>query len=107
MHEANDPPLDALAARGVPDGLVDLVRRAMHKQRHFRYKSASHLLRGVDELALNLPPETILNRRVAEIVLRALDSAQAACERPDPTPELTTFDLIARRAREKRRRPDS
>lgn len=105
LHESAAPPWEELEAARVPDGVLDLVQRAMHKQRHFRHKSAGHLVRALDELGLRFGPEHVLARQIVERLMQAQGGSAAPPEAAPATPELTTFDLVARRAREKRGRP--
>lgn len=107
QHERGDVPLHVLSRRGVPDDAVDLVSRALHRQRFLRFKTAAHLSRALEELPIPEKREETLRMRLASAVgaARASRTAPAA---PQPanavsdSPSMTTFDLVAQRARQKR-----
>lgn len=102
-HQTQPPDLSLLHQLRLSEDLTDCVERALNKQRILRYKSAGHMLR-----ALEAAPETsratdALRRRVVDLVLacRARTTATAQIQPPDPGPA-NTYDLLARRAQQKR-----
>ncbi|HMQ16666.1 MAG TPA: serine/threonine-protein kinase, partial [Phycisphaerae bacterium] len=102
LHAAGELPLQRLRQRALPEALVEIIERALHKQRILRFKTAGHLLRALAEIPA-APAET-MRARVADIVTAAQQSPPAAdAGPPGPVPAHTTFDLIAQRAAEKRR----
>ena len=107
-HETREPPLWQLESRNVPEELCEIVARALRKQRFLRFKTAGHMLRALERIHVSDVHDDALRLRVAELV--AVSTAEADAARPraaEAPPAQTTFDLIARRARQKReQRPD-
>jgi serine/threonine protein kinase len=106
LHRTAPLALERLERRRVPAPLCEVVGRALHRQRILRYKTAAHLLRSLDDAAPP-PPGDQLSRRLADMVAAGLaggDASEARAE--ERTPAVTTFDLLARRAAEKRERRD-
>ena len=101
-HTSSPAPIEKLEQLKVPEPLCEVVRRALHKQRFMRYKSAGHLQRALMDAPVAGPPEDVLRRRVAGLVDGGIKGTRAATE--SQIPERTTFDLLARRAEEKRAR---
>lgn len=107
-HTAQEPPLWQLESRGVPEELCDIAARALHKQRFLRHKTAGHLLRAIERVRVPERRDETLRLHIAELVsARPGDTGvpdRALAEEP---PAKTTFDLIARRAQQKReQKPD-
>jgi serine/threonine protein kinase len=104
-HSVGDVPLHVLTARGVTQELTEIVRRSLHKQRMLRYKTAGHLLRALEAIAPR-GGEDALQHRLAELVLAGPGVGEPAPAREStPPPAQTTFDLVARRAAERRAAP--
>ncbi|MBW7907051.1 MAG: serine/threonine protein kinase [Phycisphaerae bacterium] len=102
LHAGGELPLQRLRPRALPEALVEIIERALHKQRILRFKSAGHLLRALAEIPS--APAEVMRARVADIVTAAQQIPRAAdAASPGPTVAHTTFDLIAQRAAEKRR----
>ncbi len=102
-HEQSEVPLERLAECGVPEKLMDVVERALHKRRIMRFKTARHLHRA---LAAHAPPpgqESLLRQRIANTINAPADGAstESSVSPSAPLPA-NTFDLVARRARRKR-----
>jgi serine/threonine protein kinase len=107
-HRVWQPPLWQLERHGVPEDLREVVGRTLHKRRFLRYKTAGHLLRVLERVTVPERRDEALRMRVAELV-SAWPGDAGSAEKPPamPSPAATTFDLIARRARQKReQRPD-
>jgi serine/threonine-protein kinase len=104
-HADHEPPLWRLEGLESSEALREIVARALHKQRFLRYKTAAHLLRALERVAGSGRREEALRMRVAELVsARPGENEARESPRTEPPPARTTFDLIARRAREKRER---
>lgn len=103
-HAVERPPTHLLAARGIPEELVDIVERALHKRRFLRYKTAAHLLRAIEAVQVPGPSDEVLRGRLADRVAARAAGGGGEAASPPPVAEMTTFDLIARKAREKRER---
>lgn len=123
LHERAEIPFEQLALRGgVDEAVCEVVRRATHKTRILRYKSAGHMLRALEPLS-RAGRDEALRLRVAEIVaaIPLADGpageadateggadATAGADRPPGRadlmsgPDATVFDLVARRAAAKR-----
>ncbi|RMF84358.1 MAG: serine/threonine protein kinase [Planctomycetota bacterium] len=101
MHERHDPPFELLRRRGVSDELCEMIGRALHKKRIMRYKTAGHLLRALDRIAESSATHAS-RARLAAAISALPRSKPAGSGRVDPDPAMTTFDLVARRARQKR-----
>jgi len=101
-HEVERPPTHLLHARGVPEELVDVVERALHKRRFLRYKTAGHLLRAIESVDVPSPPDDTLRRVLVDRVAARGGVARDAASAAAPPVAMTTFDLVARKAREKR-----
>ncbi len=106
-HDSAPPPLALLEARGVPDLLREVVERALHKQRVLRFKTATHMLRSLEEFDRPEKRVDALRSRLATVV--TAQQSQIPAEPLEPaarSPAITTFDLIAERARQKRQTRD-
>ena len=102
-HTAQEVPLWQLGNRRIPEALCEVVRRCLLKQRFLRYKTAGHLLRALEGVEVPERREETLRLRIAELVSARLDAAGAVKAEPAGKPAaMTMFDLVARRAREKR-----
>ena len=101
-HASSPAPIEKLEQLRIPESLCEVVRRSLHKQRFMRYKSAGHLLRALNDSPVSGPPEEVLRRRVASLVDGGIKGTHATTE--SSIPDRTTFDLLARRAGEKRAR---
>jgi serine/threonine-protein kinase len=100
-HTARTPPFHLLDHRGVPENVAEVVRRALHKQRIMRYKTAGHFMRALEDVRdEHLPDETLRSQLAGMINATA---GASAGDRSETSPAAhTTFDLIAERARAKR-----
>ncbi|MCH8252839.1 MAG: serine/threonine protein kinase, partial [Planctomycetes bacterium] len=103
QHRAGLQPVAALRERGVESALIDVVERAAHQDRLFRYKSARQFLRALD----GVKGSSVLAG--AEVELRAL-VARCASEAEEKTSSDQSgsdsgsyFDRLATLARMKRR----
>ncbi|MCH7704925.1 MAG: serine/threonine protein kinase [Planctomycetes bacterium] len=103
QHRAGLQPVEALRERGVDSALIDVVERAAHQDRLFRYKSARQFLRALD----GVKGGSVLAG--AEVELRAL-VARCASEAEEKTRSDQSgsdsgsyFDRLATLARMKRR----
>ncbi len=103
-HVGGSVPLHVLERRNVPVELCEVVRRALHKQRFLRYKTAGRFLQALEAIDVPGWREETQRLRAAEIVTaRPVDTPVAAPDKLPDLPVQTTFDLVARRAQEKRR----
>ena len=110
-HATEPPPLEQLEARGISEELRDIVDRAMHKRRIMRYKTAGHFLRALEDIEPAGRRDAVHRQRIAGMVSAEQSdetdpSPRAPADDSDP-PAQTTFDLLAERARAKRRSQDS
>ena len=107
-HQMREPPLWQLERLPVSEELEQIVGRALHKQRFLRYKTAEHLLRALEEVEVPERRDETLRLRIAELVSTRQEPGEGReANTGEELPAQTTFDMIARRAREKRRRkPD-
>jgi serine/threonine protein kinase len=104
-HQRNAPPLWQLERLAIPEELEEIAGRALHKQRFLRYKTAGRLLRAFEEVGVPEQREESLRQRIVELVSTPRqDEPEGKPASTNELPEHTTHDLIARRAREKRRR---
>ncbi len=102
-HRVWQPPLWQLERHGVPEDLREVAGRALHKRRFLRYKTAGHLLRALERVAVPERRDKTLRMRIVDLV-SARPGDAGAPETPPPAapPVATTFELVARRARQKR-----
>ncbi len=102
-HIAQAVPIHEIEALSLAEEVEALLSRALHKQRFLRYKSAGHMLRAAEQLQDRRTPPDAFRRRLSKLVVSCLDAAPGAAP-PSATaaPAMTTFDLIARRAQDKR-----
>lgn len=108
QHIAASVPAHLLEKRGVPDELRAVVDRALHKQRVMRFKTASHMLRSLDEVLVPERRADTLRMRLSTIVTaQQAAPASARQDAPLPSQAMTTFDLVAERAKKKREMRDS
>ncbi|MCH7870484.1 MAG: protein kinase [Planctomycetes bacterium] len=110
-HASDPPPLEQLEALGVSEELRDIVDRALHKRRIMRHKTAGHFLRALESIESAGSRDMLHRQRIAAMVSAEQsdgeDSPPAAGPPESGPPALTTFDLLAERARAKRRMHDS
>ncbi len=103
-HAHREPPAHLLEQKQVAPELAEVVSRAMRKQRFLRYKTAGHMLRALDRSWPAGRDVRKLRQRVSRLV------AGEPLDTPSPEPtgghgaRGTIFDVVARRAAEKRRR---
>ncbi len=103
QHQYREVPLEPLSARGLPAELCEVVVRALHKQRMLRFKTAAHLLRALQALSLPVPAAEHARRALAERVEGILGGQPPPPADSNTAPGMqTTFDLLARRAEQKR-----
>ena len=104
-HESRPVPVWELERREISDELCEIVNRALRKQRFMRYKSAEHMLRALERVAGSNAADDALRMEISKRVV-ACDARPEAVEQrgEERPPARTTFDLLARRAREKRER---
>ncbi len=83
----------------------------MHKRRIMRYKTAGHFLRALECIEPAGARETIHRQRIAAMVSAEQSDEQTPPPDAHPAktgpPAQTTFDLLAERARAKRRMHDT
>jgi eukaryotic-like serine/threonine-protein kinase len=103
LHGEAEPPLARLTARQAPAEIVDLISRCLYKQRYMRFKTAGHLMRAIEQLETPLGPEEPLRRKIADAIAARPRETPTASGPASPSPSVTMFDLVARRADEKRR----
>ncbi|MFN0137871.1 MAG: serine/threonine-protein kinase [Phycisphaerae bacterium] len=101
-HNRGEIPLHLLTRRHAPEALLDLLHRAVHVQRIMRFKSAQHMLRALEELPVPEKREDLLRQRLSTIVAARPSEKKTPGELKTDLPSMTTFDLVAQRAREKR-----
>ncbi|TWT46268.1 Serine/threonine-protein kinase PrkC [Phycisphaerae bacterium RAS1] len=97
-HETRPAPMEWLREKHTAEPLVEVCERALHKQRIMRYKTAGHFLRALLDAA---PPmnDAAHRQKIAELVCAGGAAPRQAA---GDAPAATTFDLISRRAKEKR-----
>lgn len=101
-HEHVAPPLEKLTALRIPDGWIECVERALHKQRILRYKSAGHFERAVLPLLRKGPADEVLQEQLVRLLnLSPQEQLQRAAALADPLPA-TTFELLRGKAEQKR-----
>lgn len=102
LHEQQEPAWHLLERRGISEATIEVLQRALRKAKMMRYKTAGHLLRACQRCEPNPPSPDRMQTELARIVL--------ARQAPDTRPRsaaadaqaMTTFDLLAERARQKR-----
>jgi serine/threonine-protein kinase len=103
LHLSGVVPMELLEQQRVPDDLSEVVRRAMNRQRILRYKSATHFVRALEAVQLPLRRDDLLRGRLAELVMAGRAEGRSAAQSLSvDAPAMTTFDLIAKRANQKR-----
>jgi len=107
LHVAGAAPLQRLENRGLPQEVIEIVRRALHKQRYLRFKTAGHMLRALEEVPVAEQREEFLRQRIAQIVTGGPARSESSADATPRTPARTTFDLISQRAAQKRRQKDA
>jgi serine/threonine-protein kinase len=107
QHIAAPVPTHLLERRGVPEDAREVVDRALHKQRVLRFKTAGHMLRSLDDLAVPEKRADLLKMRLASIVTAQQAAPAARQEAPLATQAMTTFDMLAERAKRKREMRDT
>ena len=107
-HAVHEPPLWKLEAHSVSEEICDVVARALHKQRYLRFKTAGHILRAIEHVAVPERRDETLRMRISEFVTaRPTDDGSPQAGLPEKSAAKTTFDLIAERAKRKReQKPD-
>ncbi len=95
-HESMEPSLERLPP--LPEALIDLVQRCLHKQRFLRFKTAGHLRRALDDESTSR--DDAIRMRISSVIHAAPDAPRPSAA--DSTPAMTTFDLLSQRARDKR-----
>lgn len=103
-HASQDIPIDRLHAHGVPEAWCDVIERALHKQAFLRHKSAAHLLRALEPLAVAAGIDAAQSR-LAGMICRPEDAD--AADRTPSSDYGNTFDLIRFKASQKRERRDT
>lgn len=103
-HNRVEPPWHLLEQKGVNPLLIEVVSRALRKKRFLRYKTAAHMLRAYDAAWSAGPDPHKLRQRVAEIVIGQQPPDPSTTIPDAPATAETIFDLVARRAAEKRQR---
>ena len=101
LHEAADVPLEMLRRRELPEELCDVITRALHKKRIMRFKTAGHLLRALDSVPCTVAPENA-RARLIEAISAQPRTPRAGQPAIGDQQAMTTFDLVAERARRKR-----
>ncbi len=103
QHQQREVPVERLLERRLAPELCEVVVRALHKQRMLRYKSAAHLRRALHSLDLPGPSAETARRLLAELVARHAGGPRTSPAESGTSPSAqTTFDLVARRAEQKR-----
>ncbi len=105
MHEDATVERGRLEAVGVGTEIIELIERAVHKRRIFRYKTAGHLRQALEDIYPRVNSDRALARRLEDLVLggAAEPSATAPSEAPE-TPAATYFDLLSKRAEDKKKK---
>lgn len=101
-HVKEPPPIELLENRRVPEELQEVVRRALNKQRFLRFKTAAHFLRGLEQACAPSPADERHRMELAGMVAGARVQAPTGSAPAVEPAAMTTFDLVAERARRKR-----
>lgn len=104
MHLAARVPIEWLERKGIPEDVYEIVRRALNKNRILRYKTSAHMLRALQTIQPPGSQDETLRAQIARIVTAGQDDKSPDADATPPSTAQTTFDLVARRAEEKRRR---
>lgn len=104
-HVARDVPLWRLEQHGVSEDICEVVRRALHKQLYLRFKTAAHMLRAIDQAETPAINEEAQRSRISGLVTAAggTDARGPTATEQKALPAKTMFDLVARRAQQKRK----
>lgn len=112
-HAESPVPLARLARNGVPDDVAEVIERALHKTRIMRYKTAGHFLRALEQTE-TASRDVSPPRQSDQLRMRLAGMVAGLGGSPDSAPRgaagggaETMFDLVARRARQKRGLGDS
>ncbi len=105
QHRRTPLPIATLAERGVGPALIEVLERAAHKDAVYRYKTARHFLRAVQEACPDAPPPAARQRQLAVLVTQCRGpSAAAAGPGPGEPMPGSYYDTLAARAAAKRRK---
>jgi hypothetical protein len=102
-HVDQPLPREPLAARGVPDGLIDALERATHKNALFRIKTA----RQFGEALHAAVPDREIRSRGAHDLVRLVERSETVAPAlvsagTDPATPASTFEMLAGKAAIKR-----
>lgn len=105
QHSAAPLPVERLEHCGIGAGLIDVLERAAHKDALYRYKTARHFWRAVQNTCLDCPSNAVATRRLAALVARCRTAVGAEPTRSGETRTPTSYyDTLAARAAAKRLR---
>jgi serine/threonine-protein kinase len=105
QHRRAALPVAGLAAQGVTAALIQVLERAAHKDAIFRYKTARHFLRAVQDACPSAPPPAARQRQLALLVTQCRGpSAAATGSGPGERTPGSYYDTLAARAAAKRRK---
>jgi serine/threonine-protein kinase len=103
QHSNTSIPLSLLEKRRIPEEVIAIVERALHKQRILRYKTAAHMMRAIEGVVAPERNDETLRRRLSGVIAaRQGDAKGKTVPSVIPSQAMTTFDLVAERARQKR-----
>ncbi len=105
LKHLNDPlPMEPLLQAGIGEDVREIIQRAIHKKKMFRYKSATHILQAIEGLYPDLLNDVHLDNALKHYVLdyrpKTPDSHQSDLTKTPQTP--TYFDVLSQRADQKR-----
>jgi serine/threonine protein kinase len=105
QHRSVPLPLGSLAERGVSPALSDVLERAAHKNPVFRYKTARHFLRAVQDACPEASPAAARQRALAALVVqcRGPSATEATPVPGERTPD-SYYQTLASRAAAKRKK---
>jgi serine/threonine protein kinase len=106
-HRDDAPPMQILERREVPEDVIALVGRALHKSKILRFKTATHMLRALARLEASGTRDDPLRMQLARIIVAGDGDARREQSAKTDTHSMTTFDMVAERARRKREMRDS
>jgi serine/threonine-protein kinase len=107
-HSEAPLPTAALVEAGAEAAVVDMIERATHKRKIFRYKTAEHMAQALNAIYPRVSHDVQLQRALTDLLQAAESPADGRQTDNDDSGAQagTYFDLLSNRAEAKRRRKD-